>query len=130
VRAMQRRPIEVSQAYKTAPLVVLNNFSDASARAHVKLMKITLQNMFPTINVAEVKLADCRRIVLFHYDKATGEVEMRHYAIRAAPTGITRAIKKVSKLSYAVVTLYSGSANCVQCFCHTEFLVIVEAVDV
>ncbi|KAG5192434.1 Brix domain-containing protein, partial [Tribonema minus] len=95
VRALQRRPVETTQAFKTAPLVVLNNFGDASAPQELKLMKVTLQNMFPTINVAEVKLADCRRIVLFNYDKATKSVEMRHYAIRAMPTGINKAIKKV-----------------------------------
>jgi Brix domain len=52
--------------------------------------------MFPTINVATVKLADCRRIVLFNHDAATGTVEMRHYAVRALPTGINKAIKRVS----------------------------------
>ena len=92
---MQRRPIEATQAYRTAPLVVLNNFNDPMLGAHVKLLKVTLQNMFPTINVAEVKLSDCRRVVLFHYETSTGCVEMRHYAIRAAPTGVSRAVKKV-----------------------------------
>lgn len=95
VRALQRRPVEVNQAYKTSPLVVLNNFGDKDASAHVKLMKVTLQNMFPSINVATIKLSDCRRVVMFNLDKTTGSVEMRHFAVRAAPTGITRAIKKV-----------------------------------
>lgn len=75
--------------------VVLNNFGDKDASAHVKLMKVTLQNMFPSINVATIKLSDCRRVVMFNLDKTTGSVEMRHFAVRAAPTGITRAIKKV-----------------------------------
>ncbi|CAM9269902.1 unnamed protein product [Scytosiphon promiscuus] len=95
VRALQKRPVEVNQAYKTSPLVVLNNFGDKQASSHVKLMKVTLQNMFPSINVATVKLQDCRRVVMFNLDKANGTVEMRHYAVRATPTGITKAIKKV-----------------------------------
>lgn len=75
--------------------VVLNNFGDKNASSHVKLMKVTLQNMFPSINVATVKLSDCRRVVMFNLDKTTGSVEMRHFVVRATPTGITRAIKKV-----------------------------------
>lgn len=74
--------------------VVLNNFGDKNASSQVKLMKVTLQNMFPSINVATVKLQDCRRVVMFNLDKANGTVEMRHYAVRATPTGITKAIKK------------------------------------
>ncbi|CAM9481879.1 unnamed protein product [Ectocarpus sp. 13 AM-2016] len=95
VRALQKRPVEVNQAYKTSPLVVLNNFGDKQASSHVKLMKVTLQNMFPSINVATVKLQDCRRVVMFNLDKTNGTVEMRHFAVRATPTGITKAIKKV-----------------------------------
>ena len=54
--------------------------------AHVKLMRITFQQLFPPTNVATVRLADCRRVVLFHYDKESETVEMRHYAIRATPS--------------------------------------------
>lgn len=74
---------------------MLNNFGDKQASSQVKLMKVTLQNMFPSINVATVKLQDCRRVVMFNLDKANGTVEMRHFAVRATPTGITKAIKKV-----------------------------------
>lgn len=77
--------------------VVLNNFGDKQASSQVKLMKVTLQNMFPSINVATVKLQDCRRVVMFNLDKTSGTVEMRHFAVRATPTGITKAIKKVRR---------------------------------
>jgi ribosome biogenesis protein SSF1/2 len=79
---------------QTPPVLVLNNFSQ-SEDLQVKLMKITFQHMFPTINVKSVKLSDCRRIVLFHYNKESETVEMRHYAIRANPVGISKNIKKV-----------------------------------
>lgn len=75
-------------------MLVLNNFSQ-SEDLQVKLMKVTFQHMFPTINVKTVKLSDCRRIVLFHYNKENETVEMRHYAIRANPVGISKNIKKV-----------------------------------
>jgi ribosome biogenesis protein SSF1/2 len=52
----------------TPPLVVLNAFGQ-SDQSHVKLMKATFQNMFPTINTKTVKLSECKRVVLFHYKK-------------------------------------------------------------
>jgi ribosome biogenesis protein SSF1/2 len=55
--------------------------------------------MFPTINVKTVKLGDCRRVVLFHYHKESDTVEVRHYAIRANPVGISRTVKRVVQAS-------------------------------
>jgi ribosome biogenesis protein SSF1/2 len=70
VRTTQKRTYDVSTLYEHAPLVVLNNFgaSEAGGAAagasvvppHVKLMRITFQNMFPPLDVATVRLADCR----------------------------------------------------------------------
>jgi len=94
VRSLQRRPYESSAAYLTPPLVVLNNFGKTDEKS-VKLVGITLQHMFPSINVKTVKLSDCRRVVLFHYKKEEDEIELRHYAVRAAPVGISRSVKRI-----------------------------------
>jgi ribosome biogenesis protein SSF1/2 len=94
VRATQKRPFESSAAYQTPPLVVLNNFGPCDSN-HMKLLKITLHSIFPTINVNTVRLTECRRVVLFHYKTDTDCVEMRHYAIRAVPVGVNRSIKKI-----------------------------------
>ena len=96
----------------SAPLVVLNNFSQ-SEESHVKLMKVTFQHMFPTINVKTILLRECRRVVLFHYNKYDGTVELRHYAIRANPVGVSRGVKRIlqsripdlSKLEVGVVNI-------------------------
>ena len=94
IRASQKRPHDSSSAYLTSPLVVLNNFGKAE-ESHVKLMSVTLQHMFPSLNIKTIRLNECRRVVLFNYMKDSGLVEMRHYYIRAAPVGISRSIKKV-----------------------------------
>ncbi len=94
VKALQKHPFESTDAFLTAPLVVLNNFNQVE-ESHVKLMRITFQNMFPSINVKTVKLSECRRVVLFHYNKEDGSVQMRHYAIKASPVGINKNIKKI-----------------------------------
>lgn len=117
VRAIQRRPFDVGSAGSRIgarpPIVVTNNFGDEGADPHVKLMRITFQSMFPAINVGTVKLSDCRRVVLFNFirrdvakpaEKGDGagaiededeEVEIRHYAIRATPTGVTSRVRRL-----------------------------------
>ena len=98
VKAIQRRPYNSAGAFQQPPVVVTNNFGDASAAPHVKLMRITFQNMFPAINVATVKLADCRRVVLFNLLKSDNDedvVELRHYAIKATPVGINRKVRRL-----------------------------------
>ncbi|GMH76134.1 hypothetical protein TrVE_jg8673 [Triparma verrucosa] len=97
VRAVQKRPIDTSSGiFQTAPVVVTNNFGGAEESAHVKLMRITFQNMFPAVDVGKVKLSDVRRVVLFNLLKDEGEeVEVRHYAVRANPTGVNRNIKRI-----------------------------------
>ena len=119
IRSAQRRPYDSAKAYDSPPVVVTNNFGDASAPPHVKLMRITFQNMFPAINVGTVKLGECRRVVLFNFvrrdvvqkdekngkggkDDADGdadledeEVEVRHYAIRTKPVGVDRRVRRL-----------------------------------
>ena len=111
VLSAQKRPADVAQAYRFPPLVVLNGFSaggsmgvegapgsttDAGALA-LQTMQATLQGMFPTINVRTVALKQCRRVVLFHRDKDSGLVEMRHFLIRANPVGASRAVRKLGR---------------------------------
>uniref|UniRef100_A0A7S3Q262 Brix domain-containing protein n=1 Tax=Chaetoceros debilis TaxID=122233 RepID=A0A7S3Q262_9STRA len=110
VRKVQRRPFDISAPAiaNNPPIVVTNNFGDQTAAPHVKLMRITFQNMFPALNVATVKLRDCRRVVLFNFlrrqDDGTNangqeiedeEVEIRHYAVRATPVGITKKVRRI-----------------------------------
>lgn len=122
IRSVQRRPYDSTKAFESPPIVVTNNFGDVTASPHVKLMRITFQNMFPAINVSMVKLADCRRVVLFNFirrdvtetkkrgeksdeqqsedvgdddDLEDEEVEIRHYAIRAKPVGVDRKVRRL-----------------------------------
>ena len=121
IKAAQRRPVDVAGAFLSPPLVVLHNFagagagdgaasaasssssSSASAASAagvtladaLKMTMVTFQALFPAINPASVRLAECRRVLLVHYDRATGCIELRHYAVRAAPVGVSRGVKKV-----------------------------------
>jgi ribosome biogenesis protein SSF1/2 len=93
VHLVHRRPVDFSSAFSTKPLVVLNNFT--GTEDHIKLMNVTFQNMFPPIDVQTVKLAECRRVVLFNYEKDTDTVEFRQYVVRANPLGLTKSVKNI-----------------------------------
>jgi len=57
----------------------MNNFS--SDENHIKLVSTTFQNMFPTINLNNVKLASIRRVLLLNYNDEDDTIELRHYTI-------------------------------------------------
>jgi ribosome biogenesis protein SSF1/2 len=95
VVSLQRRPMDGSVAFRTSPLVVLNNFQ--SDLHHLKLMNVTFQHMFPALDVHSISLAECRRVVLFHYDAETENVEFRQFLIKATPVGFSRSVKQLLK---------------------------------
>ena len=106
VRAAQRKIFDASSAFQNAPLVVLNNFDAAAGNGseldktklrHVNITALTIQAMFPPINVQTVQLAECSRVVLFHYDQALDVTEFRHYAIRVKARGASKPVKKILK---------------------------------
>lgn len=96
VRELLRHPVDPSALTDSAPLVVLNNFGGGGGK-HIALMTSMLQGMFPTIDIGTVRLSSCQRVVLFHMDKERDMVEFRHYAIKAVPAGVSRAVKQVLK---------------------------------
>lgn len=79
--------------FKQPPLVIMNNFSGDGK--HLKLMATTFQNMFPSINLAQVHIDAIRRCVLFSYNPETKLVEMRHYSVQVVPVGLKKAVQKI-----------------------------------
>lgn len=94
VRAIQKKPYNSITSYQFAPIVVLNNFNSVEQHK-MELISITLQHMFPSIDVKTVNISECRRIVLFNYILETDTIDMRHYAIRAAPVGVNKTVKRL-----------------------------------
>ncbi|EPZ37041.1 Brix domain-containing protein [Rozella allomycis CSF55] len=79
--------------FLTAPLLVLNNFSNDNK--DMKLMTSMLQSMFPQLNISNMNLKDTRRVVLFNYNSETGLVELRHYLITLKMVGVSKSVKKI-----------------------------------
>ncbi|KAJ3188859.1 hypothetical protein HDU85_004573 [Gaertneriomyces sp. JEL0708] len=91
VLALQARPRSPGSEFRTAPLVVLNNFG--GDEKHIKLVATMFQNLFPPIQVQTMRLAEARRVVLFNYNSATNEIEFRHYTITVKVTGVSKSVK-------------------------------------
>lgn len=85
------------------PLLILNGFNLKQTEGtdkndfHLKLLTTTLQNMFPSINVTNVKLNDIRRCVLFNYNKTDGTIDFRQYNIKLKPVGLSKPVKKLAQ---------------------------------
>ncbi|XP_034251183.1 suppressor of SWI4 1 homolog [Thrips palmi] len=88
-----RKQYVLDKLFDHAPLVVLNGFSGEGE--HLKLMSTMFQNLFPTINLTKVNLSSIRRCLLLNYIPETGMIDFRHYAIKVAPTGVSKGVKKM-----------------------------------
>ncbi|KAJ3042852.1 hypothetical protein HDV00_006413 [Rhizophlyctis rosea] len=88
VLALQNKPKSPGTEFKTAPLVVLNNFG--GDERHIKLVATVFQNLFPPI---QMKLADARRVILFNLNPETKEIEFRHYNVTVKVTGVSKSVK-------------------------------------
>ena len=65
----------------------------SAARRSTSLCKGSRSRLFAPIDVSTVKVADMRRVVLFHKD---GDgVEMRHYAVQASAANVSKPVKRV-----------------------------------
>lgn len=94
----QRRPTTITKSmFETAPIIVLNNFSnpEAAQRPEVPLLEATFRAMFPTINIQTLQNKEIQRVCLVHYDHIDHVVEIRHYYVNARTTGVRKTIKKL-----------------------------------
>ena len=93
VRSNLKRQITYDKQFLHAPLLIMNGFSGENRE--LQLTSSMFQNMFPSINVAKVKLNTIKRCVLLNRDEETGNIEFRHYTIKVVPVGLSKGVKKI-----------------------------------
>ncbi|KAJ1969359.1 rRNA-binding ribosome biosynthesis protein [Dimargaris xerosporica] len=98
---LNKAPGSLATAYRTAPLLILNNFD--YKQEHLKLLGTTLQNMFPSIQVKTMSLHKTQRVVMFNYNKETERIDFRQYIIRIKRIGVSKSIKRI--MSHKIPTL-------------------------
>lgn len=93
VRSSLKRQITYDKQFQNHALLIMNSFTGPGR--DIELMSSMFQNMFPSINVTQVKLNAIRRCVLLHYDSEKKTIEFRHYTIKVVPVGMTKGVKKI-----------------------------------
>jgi hypothetical protein len=68
-------------------------------------MAAVFQNMFPSLDVKNMKLKNCRRVVLLRYDPTDDTIDMRHYVVNCSIVGVNKKVKDLVKVSGCGVTL-------------------------
>lgn len=109
VMALQKKPKSPGNEYHNSPLLVLNNMPVESS--HGKLFCSMFQNMFPTINTSKVKLADIRRVVLFHYDSEEDVIEFRHYLVTIKHVGMSKSVKRIIRSEIQDLSKFADAAE-------------------
>eukprot|EP00931_Biecheleriopsis_adriatica_P017709 TRINITY_DN1259_c0_g1_i2.p1 TRINITY_DN1259_c0_g1~~TRINITY_DN1259_c0_g1_i2.p1 ORF type:complete len:449 (+),score=97.78 TRINITY_DN1259_c0_g1_i2:93-1439(+) len=111
VRAAQKRPRGSARDYTSAPLQVLNGLSGTKDApegtgggkslkvADRQLLSEMLRGLFPAIDVPSFNQAECRRTVLFHYDRESDAVFFRHFVVSRRQIGIERGVKRLTKFN-------------------------------
>lgn len=90
VASAQSHPRRPASLWEAPPLLVMNNFTGGS---HLKLATVMFQNLFPTLNVTNVRLGACQRVVLLDYQKNSGRILFRHFSIYVTPSGVSKGVK-------------------------------------
>jgi len=90
-----RKAVVVPNLHMFAPLLVMNGFSNSADDMKTTLMTTMFQEMFPPIDVKNVKITALKRCVLLNYDEQSNTLEFRHFVIRIKPIGISKSIKKL-----------------------------------
>lgn len=96
IRKALKIPLLPQQLLANSPLVVMNNFHTPN----LKLVSSLIQNMFPPINVHSVRLAECRRVLLFNYHTSENIFEVRHYQVRTSVTSRRGAQTEDAETTY------------------------------
>jgi ribosome biogenesis protein SSF1/2 len=109
IAALHKKPKSPGSEFMTAPLLVLNNMPVETS--HGKLLCSMFQNMFPTINTTKVKLADIRRVVLFHYDREKETVEFRHFTITVKMIGVSKSVKRIIRSEIPDLSNFADAAE-------------------
>jgi len=97
VKALQTNPFSPSFEFMTDPIIVLSGFSNDEEDRKYHLTKTCLKEAFPSVNVNSTKIDNCKRVVLFKFDKETERIHFRHYLVTTKTHGVSQKVKTLFK---------------------------------
>lgn len=99
--ATQRKPCSDPGLYLRAPLIVMKSFNEKvkGDEEHQfdqnELQTVMWQGLFPSIDVRQIKLLKMKRCILLRLNTDTGNIDVRHYAIKVRPVGVSKPIRRL-----------------------------------
>jgi len=96
-------PKPLTKSFNHVPLVIMNGFNSNKVSAEyvepLKVASMLIQSFFPPLNLNEIQLKTCKRVVLFNlsFDAVTNEpiIEFRHYDIDIEKYSIKKTISNI-----------------------------------
>ncbi len=102
---MKIRPKPLTKSFNHVPLVIMNGFNSSQISEEyaepVKIAGMLFQSFFPPINLNEIQLKKCKRVVLFNltFDQEDGKlipvIEFRHYDIDIEKHSMKKTISNI-----------------------------------
>lgn len=109
VRQHQAKPRSSAHDFLTSPVLIMNGFRDRTtapsdaegdvslpSQFSAKMLSTFIGGMFPAIDIQQnASTRRFRRAILFHRDRHTDVISIRHYCILRRPTGLSEGVKKI-----------------------------------
>lgn len=106
-RRIPSNPKPLTKSFNHVPLVIMNGFNSNKIsdtyKEPVKIAAMLIQSFFPPLNLNEIQLKKCKRVVLFNltFDKESNSadpepiIEFRHYDIDIEKYSIKKTISNI-----------------------------------
>jgi ribosome biogenesis protein SSF1/2 len=104
VRAALKKSVRLQPDFKAPPMLVMRNVEGTC--------NLLFRSIFPSMPLQEIKLKRCRRIVLVN--EVEGTYYFRHYMIKSRPSGISQALKTLSKNRIPNLNKYNSISEWVE----------------
>ncbi|CAG0894678.1 unnamed protein product [Darwinula stevensoni] len=108
VRSCLKRQVIYDGLLLNPPLLILSGLSEDIN--HELLMAKAFQNLFPPLSIPKMEVKKMKRVLLIHKDAESGELELRHFAVRLAPVA-GRPIKKLTSNHVPNLAKYDDVAD-------------------
>lgn len=114
-------PKPLTKSFNHVPLVIMNGFNSPKITEDyseaVKITGMLLQSFFPPINLNEIQLKKCKRVVLFNLAFEEGEkglvpiIEFRHYDIDIEKYSSKKTISNILNLKKTDLSKFDNIAD-------------------
>ncbi|PAA71227.1 hypothetical protein BOX15_Mlig001256g2, partial [Macrostomum lignano] len=105
VLSAARRINSSASIYQHPPLLIMNGFTGEGRQ--LRLLTTTFRSLLPSLNLQQLNLRTVRRCLLLNYDPETDQIQLRHYSVRLAPRGVSKAVRRLRRKKVPDLSRYT-----------------------